>query len=86
MKDEARGDRDDGDDGDDQKPDNFVNSILQRGPSLEKQLSLGFLDSMNSAGIGEMVREMNIGKGAERVDGDEVAERFQALNPGRSGA
>lgn len=86
MKDEARGDRDDGDDGDDQKPDNFVNSILQRGPSLEKQLSLGFLDSMNSAEIGEMVREMNIGKGAERVDGDEVAARFQALNPGRSGA
>ena len=83
MKDEARGDRDDGDD---QKPDNFVNSILQRGPSLEKQLSLGFLDSMNSAEIGEMVREMNIGKGAERVDGDEVAARFQALNPGRSGA
>jgi hypothetical protein len=41
---------------------------------------------MNSAEIGEMVREMNIGKGAERVDGDEVAARFQALNPGRSGA
>merc|ERR1719478_1267062 len=42
--------------------DAFVSSILERGPSLEKQLSLGFLDTMSSAEIGEMVREMQIGQ------------------------
>ena len=68
-----------------EKPDAFVSSILERGPSLEKQLSLGFLDSMNSAEIGEMVRDMNIG--ARGVAGnpnparDEVAARFDALKP-----
>ena len=67
-----------------EKPDAFVSSILERGPSLEKQLSLGFLDSMNSAEIGEMVRDMNIGAGARDESHpvqDEVAARFDALNP-----
>jgi heat shock transcription factor len=64
------------------KPDAFVSSILERGPSLEKQLSLGFLDSMNSAEIGEMVRDMNIGNRHEQNPvQDEVAARFAALDP-----
>jgi heat shock transcription factor len=63
------------------KPDAFVSSILERGPSLEKQLSLGFLDSMNSAEIGEMVRDMNIGARGAGGAQDEVAARFDALNP-----
>ena len=62
------------------QPDTFVSSILERGPSLEKQLSLGFLDSMNSAEIGEMVRDMNIGNRNGNAQ-DEVAARFEALNP-----
>jgi hypothetical protein len=49
---------------------------------LEKQLSLGFLDSMNSAEIGEMVRDMNIGNRHEQNPvQDEVAARFAALDP-----
>ena len=64
-----------------EKPDEFVSSILERGPSLEKQLSLGFLDSMNSAEIGEMVRDMNIGARGVGPARDEVAARFDALNP-----
>ena len=64
-----------------EKPDEFVSSILERGPSLEKQLSLGFLDSMNSAEIGEMVRDMNIGARGAGGAQDEVAARFDALNP-----
>jgi heat shock transcription factor len=64
------------------KPDAFVSSILERGPSLEKQLSLGFLDSMNSAEIGEMVRDMNIGnRDQTHAVQDEVAARFAALDP-----
>lgn len=66
--------------------DTFVSSILERGPSLEKQLSLGFLDSMNSAEIGEMVREMQIGGGGgatgHQLNQDEIARRVDALtNP-----
>ena len=61
---------------------NISSSILERGPSLEKQLSLGFLDSMNSAEIGEMVRDMNIGnRDQTHPVQDEVAARFDALNP-----
>jgi len=55
--------------------DAFVQNILARGPSLEKQLSMGFLDSMDSADIGEMVREMQL-HGNER---DEIAQRVNAL-------
>lgn len=58
--------------------DTFVSSILERGPSLEKQLSLGFLDSMDSADIGEMVRDMQIG-GANQQQSDEFARRVDAL-------
>ena len=69
--------------------DAFVSSILERGPSLEKQLSLGFLDTMSSAEIGEMVREMQIGQhqgdaGERGIPGggigDDLSARFDALN------
>ena len=55
-------------------PDAFVSSILERGPSLEKQLSLGFLDAMNSAEIGDLVRDMQIGR-----EGDEISQRLETL-------
>lgn len=55
-------------------PDAFVSSILERGPSLEKQLSLGFLDGMSSAEIGDLVRDMQIGQ-----EGDEISQRLETL-------
>jgi heat shock transcription factor len=57
--------------------DTFVSSILARGPSLAKQLSLGFLDSMDSAEIGEMVRDMQIGAASQQ--NDDIAQRVSAL-------
>ena len=60
------------------QPDAFVANILNRGPSLEKQLSLGFLDHMDSADIGEMVRDMNIGVGS--AGSDEFTRRVDALS------
>ena len=60
------------------QPDAFVANILNRGPSLEKQLSLGFLDHMDSADIGEMVRDMDIGVGS--AGSDEFTRRVDALS------
>lgn len=55
--------------------DPFVSSILDRGPSLEKQMSLGFLERMSSAEIGDMVKDMNINQPFD----DEFARRVREI-------
>ena len=55
--------------------DPFVSSILDRGPSLEKQMSLGFLERMSSAEIGDMVKDMNINQPFD----DEFARRVREM-------
>ena len=55
--------------------DPFVSSILDRGPSLEKQMSLGFLERTSSAEIGDMVKDMNINQPFD----DEFARRVREI-------
>ena len=60
--------------------DTFVSSILERGPSLEKQMSLSFLDTMDSAEISDLVRDIQIGAdGAHEQPSDEFAQRAKTL-------
>jgi heat shock transcription factor len=57
------------------EPDQFVSSILERGPSLDTQMSLGFLERMSSAEIGDMVKDMNINQPLD----DEFARRIREI-------
>ena len=52
-----------------------MSSILDRGPSLEKQMSLGFLERMSSTEIGDMVKDRNINQPFD----DEFARRVREI-------